>query len=209
MNGTIASRAEGRTQPRSSASRGRPRNEESDARIMTAACELLAERGVEAMTFEAIAQRAGATRPAIYRRWPSKAHLLNEIANGMGAPVPPIPPGTPIEAALRALVERVFDHYRKAEIRAANIGLIAAYQHRPELRQELQIPIEDAARQELADIFAHAEANGRIRHGVDSDAVFDLLVGAVVFRTMFSSTELPYSITDELLEVVMAAIRPD
>lgn len=190
------------------ASRGRPRDEGSDARIMAAARELLAERGVEAMTFEAVAQRAGATRPAIYRRWPSKAHLLNEIANGVGTPVPSIPPATPIEMALRALVERVFDHYRKAEVRAANIGLIAAYQHKPGLRQELQIPIEEAARQELANIFAHAVANGNVRDDIDSRAVFDLLVGAVVFRTMFSSAELADSMTDELLEVVMAGIRP-
>lgn len=209
MNVTTASSAEGKASSRAPAPRGRPRDEASDARIMAAARELLAERGVDAMTFEAIAQRAGATRPAIYRRWPSKAHLLSEIANGMGGPIPPIPPATPVETALRALVERVFDHYSKAEVRAANIGLIAAYQHKPELRQELQIEIEEAARRELADIFAHAEANGSLRSGVDSDVVFDLLVGAVAFRTMFSSVELPNSITDELLKVVMAAIHPD
>ena len=56
--------------------RGRPRNPANDAAILAAACDILAAQGFDALTFEAVAQAAGVSRVSIYRRWPSKAHLL-------------------------------------------------------------------------------------------------------------------------------------
>ena len=40
--------------------------------------ELLEEVGYLQLTIGAIADRAGTNKPAIYRRWPTKAHLVHE-----------------------------------------------------------------------------------------------------------------------------------
>ena len=45
-----------------------------------AAAELVVEVGYADLTVAAIAERAGTSKPAIYRRWPSKAHLVHEAA---------------------------------------------------------------------------------------------------------------------------------
>ena len=55
--------------------RGRPRTSEADRAILTAAVELLAERGLAAMSIEEVAARAGVGKATIYRRWPSKGLL--------------------------------------------------------------------------------------------------------------------------------------
>ncbi len=64
--------------------RGRPRNTRLDSQIRTAAWDLIAEIGCEALSFEAIAQRVKCSRSTLYRRFSSKAdlisHLLNETA---------------------------------------------------------------------------------------------------------------------------------
>src|ERR1700744_1897023 len=52
--------------------RGRRRGEQSDRAIMAAALELLAERGIDGMSIEEVASRAGGGKATIYRRWPSK-----------------------------------------------------------------------------------------------------------------------------------------
>lgn len=52
---------------------GRPRDTDIDAAIVAATLELLSEVGFEATTFAAIADRAGTSRPAVYRRFGTKA----------------------------------------------------------------------------------------------------------------------------------------
>jgi AcrR family transcriptional regulator len=52
--------------------RGRPREQA----ILTAVIDLLGEAGYEAMTMDAVAARAHASKTTIYRRWPGKAELV-------------------------------------------------------------------------------------------------------------------------------------
>ncbi|MFP5320993.1 MAG: TetR/AcrR family transcriptional regulator, partial [Acidimicrobiia bacterium] len=55
---------------------GRPRDVELDDAIVEAAREVLSELGVDGVTFERVASRAGTTRPALYRRYPSRTDLV-------------------------------------------------------------------------------------------------------------------------------------
>lgn len=58
------------------ASIGARRNPKSEAAVLAAARELLAERGYSGFSIEEVARRAGAGKPTIYRWWPSKADLF-------------------------------------------------------------------------------------------------------------------------------------
>jgi AcrR family transcriptional regulator len=55
-----------------SLTRGKPR----ERAILSAAIDLLGEAGYEAMTMDAVAARAHASKTTIYRRWPGKAELV-------------------------------------------------------------------------------------------------------------------------------------
>src|SRR4029453_13365521 len=55
---------------------GRPRRRSTDDAITSAALDVLAERGFQGATMEAIAERAGVGRNTIYRRWRSKEELI-------------------------------------------------------------------------------------------------------------------------------------
>ncbi len=57
---------------------GRPRDSRIDNAALAATAELLGEVGYAALSVDAIAKQAGTSKPAIYRRWPSKAHLVHE-----------------------------------------------------------------------------------------------------------------------------------
>jgi AcrR family transcriptional regulator len=63
--------------PRVSA--GPQRNDATHQAILDAAEELLAEGGVAAVTYEAVARRARAGKPTLYRWWPNKFQLLVEV----------------------------------------------------------------------------------------------------------------------------------
>lgn len=55
---------------------GRPIDKSRDLAILTAALDLIAEYGYESVTMEAIAQKAGAGKATLYRRWKSRPQLV-------------------------------------------------------------------------------------------------------------------------------------
>ena len=70
---------------------GRPRDARIDAAALDAAAALLLEVGYADLTLAAVAARAGTSRPAVYRRWPTKAHLVHEAVfrgDDLDAPAP-------------------------------------------------------------------------------------------------------------------------
>lgn len=54
---------------------GRARDPNIDSRVLKAAARQLAAYGYEGMSVAAVAEEAGTTRQAVYRRWPGKAEL--------------------------------------------------------------------------------------------------------------------------------------
>jgi len=62
---------------------GRPRDPGIDAAVLAAARRHLATHGYEAMSVVAVADEAGTTRQALYRRWPTKADLATAAIASM------------------------------------------------------------------------------------------------------------------------------
>lgn len=74
--------------------KGRPRDAAKDATIRQAAWQVLADRGFEGLTFEAVAEKAGCSRATLYRRFASKVDLLATILYETSRAVEPaIPSG--------------------------------------------------------------------------------------------------------------------
>lgn len=65
--------------PKRRASIGSRRNPESEAAVLAAARQLLADKGYSGFSIEEVARRAGAGKPTIYRWWPTKADLFIAI----------------------------------------------------------------------------------------------------------------------------------
>ncbi len=82
---------------------GRPRDPRIDAAILSATADLLVATGYAGVTMAAIAERAGTTKTALYRRWTSKADVIHEAV----FPTAPTALGMPygdIAADVRAMI---------------------------------------------------------------------------------------------------------
>ncbi|MCU1475895.1 MAG: AcrR family transcriptional regulator [Subtercola sp.] len=64
------------TEPSELTKLGRRRDHSRDADILQAALDVLAETGYDGMTIDMVAARAKAGKATLYRRWPSKGHLV-------------------------------------------------------------------------------------------------------------------------------------
>src|SRR5262249_56124024 len=75
--------------------RGRARDPGIDTRVLAVAHRHLSALGYEAMSVAAVAQEAGTTRQALYRRWPRTATPAPPPPQTPPHPPPPRPPPTP------------------------------------------------------------------------------------------------------------------
>ena len=97
--------------PSSTTTRGRPRDPRTRAAILAAARALLERGGLTAVTIEAIAQKAGVSRPTIYRYWPNApAVAMAAFLEVSGAPEAARGTRSPY-AALRAQLHAVADAF--------------------------------------------------------------------------------------------------
>src|SRR6202042_2108723 len=118
-----------------SAPRGRPRSERAHQAILDAANDLLEERGFVDLTIDEVAQRAGVSKPTIYRRWPTKGTLVFEAFSAGFLTGQPVPDTGSLRgdllAALRAWIRVV-----KGTVTGRTlVGLIAEVQRDPELAE--------------------------------------------------------------------------
>jgi AcrR family transcriptional regulator len=85
--------------------KSRRRGAELEHAILDAAWVELSEVGYTALTIEAVAKRAGTSKPVIYRRWPSRAALVLSA----WARQQPVEITTPNLGSLRADIRWLFD----------------------------------------------------------------------------------------------------
>lgn len=182
--------------------RGRPRDVEIDRKILDAARSLLAEGGYRALAFDSISQMTDIPRSMIYRRWPTKAHLANAIATG-GEGLPDIIDAKGLDAQVLALVHQVLHRYRRADIGAAAVGVIAATQGDRALQDELQASAEVFARTKLKAIVERGKVAGLIAPASSADTLFDMVVGTLIYRTLFSLEPIPTDYAEQVTRMIV------
>lgn len=169
-------------------SAGRPRDRRIDAAILAATTDLLVEVGYSNLTMSAVAERAGTTKTALYRRWSSKAELVHEAAFPATPTAIQAPPGD-IAADLRAMLEAAREVFTSAVVRAALPGLIA------DMSADAALGSRVSAR--FTDLFGAVRARlsaaidrGEVRAGVDPDRLVDLIGGATLLALLQTPDDL-------------------
>jgi AcrR family transcriptional regulator len=161
---------------------GRPRDPRINAAIVRATADLLAEIGYANLTMAAVADRAGTTKTALYRRWSSKAELVHEATFPVSATAIATPPGD-IAADLRAMVGAARDVFASPVVAAAMPGLLSDVSADPDLLGRV--------RARFTELFAAvherlraAVQRGEVRPGVDPDALVYLVGGSAMLTLL-------------------------
>ena len=188
------------------APRGRPRSPEADRAILVATVELLAERGLGAMSIEEIAARAGVGKATIYRRWPSKGLLALDAFVASFAAQQPLPDtGTlrgDLTAALRAWVRAV----TVTPMGSVLAGLIGEAQHDPSLRAAWRDRVLEPLRRRHRIMLDRAVDRGEISASVDQEVVLDLFFGAAQHRLLLGHLPLDDTFVVDVVDVILDGI---
>ena len=162
---------------------GRPRDPAIDDAVLGATRAVLVELGYSKLTFDLVARRAGVSRPTIYRRWPSKAHLVHESIYSRSA-LTSLPDTGNFADDVRSMLRRSFASYARPEVRAALPGLIVDLHSDPALRSSVLDGLEQPVRRHLAHLVDAAVTRREVRADIDADALFDALYGALIQRVI-------------------------
>jgi AcrR family transcriptional regulator len=167
---------------------GRPRDEELDGQILAGALALIDEG--ESVTVRRLVQRSGATRAAIYRRWPSLTALV-AAALDVGRTVPP---DIPLDGDLRECVQA-------AMFGGQSVSVVGYSEER--FRQRIRLAMADRDLQKaywashvvrrraaLERALATGIERGILREGLDPATCFDLLAGVVYYQLVVRGAEL-------------------
>jgi AcrR family transcriptional regulator len=173
-------------------------------RIIAAAVEVFAERGLEASTAE-IAQRAGVGEATLFRRFPTKDDLIIAIVESQMSDVVAIgteclddpDPAAGLERFITVMVERS----------VADKGVMEATKDRCMMRDELQ-PMRSEVISVMTALVKRAQKAGAVRDDLTGQ---DL---GILIHSVAASAEMPFpgvrpDIWKRYLRVMLDGLRPD
>ncbi|MGC0418807.1 TetR/AcrR family transcriptional regulator [Embleya sp. AB8] len=162
-----------------SASRGsgRARDTAIDARILAVAGRHLARDGYAAMSLAAVAQEAGTTRQALYRRWPGKAELAAAVVAELGDEEPV---DRAADDPFGALVAELTDFRRGVSKpgRMSLVGTMLQDTTDPELRARYRARVIAPRRARLLALLESAGRQGRIEPDADLEIALTMCTGS-------------------------------
>lgn len=167
-----------------------PRVTRTHSAVMAAAHELLAEEGLQAITHQAVAARAGVGRATIYRHWPERTQLLVAVFSSLALGSPG-PSGQDPRARVRQRLEGLRGLLER-DAAPAFIALAAQAEHTAalaELRRTVIGPAIDGLAADLA-------AAGDPRPARTAEA----LVGALIVRRFWLEVPTPDDVLGDLVD---------
>lgn len=193
------------------AARGRPRDPETDRRILGAALRLLARDGYARMSLDAVAALAGVTKPTIYRRYQGKAALAEAALAALAATRDEsVPVATGV---LRADLVAQLRHFRRGVSRPAGVALVgtvlAEEQETPGLLALYRERIVTPRRRLIRRVLELAVARGELRPDADLDLAGNALIGAY-YAQYLAGTPFPDDWEEQVVAVILdGLLAPD
>jgi AcrR family transcriptional regulator len=144
--------------------------------VLDAALAELAAKGYAAFSLSAVADAAGTTRPAVYRRWNGKAALVVDAVARLAEVDPPQVTGHPFDDLVLEL-----EHFRHCITESAALplaGIMLGDDVEPALRVAYTDKVVAPRRARLRAVLAAAVAAGDIAGDADLELAGSFLTGS-------------------------------
>lgn len=155
---------------------GRPRDAWIDREVLAVAVRHLAERGLVGLSVAGVAEEAGTSRPAVYRRWATKEELAIAAVASLAEIDPPVATGEPFADLVAEL-----EHFRHCISAASSLPLAGVMlaegtseQVRAQYREHLVVP----RRARLRACLQAGVDTGQLPADADLDIAGSILTGS-------------------------------
>jgi AcrR family transcriptional regulator len=184
---------------------GRPREPETDLRILDAALRLMAQGGYVRMSMEQVAAEAGVTKPTIYRRYPGKIQLALAAIVSFCDKDPPIYSGD-----TRGDLIVQMQNFKRAMDRPhgmAMLGTMLAEEYEtPELLASFREYLVYPRRQAIRTILERARDHGELASDADLELAGNMLIGAY-YAQYIAGAPFPGDWAERVVDVVLGTLQ--
>ncbi|MFE5485793.1 TetR/AcrR family transcriptional regulator [Streptomyces sp. NPDC056527] len=183
---------------------GRPREERVTRAVLDAVVALVAEQGMGAVTMDAVAARAGVSKPSMYRRWPTKQDLVIAAAESRVGPLT-VPDMGDFRAELRAVLTARLEAYRTPGVDRLLAGVIGTA---ADAGAERGAYGEYTARvaAETRNIFERGIVRGDVDPGIDVEAAVTLVAASLLFRMIAEQRMPDERLVDAVVDLIGRAV---
>jgi AcrR family transcriptional regulator len=190
----------------STPARGRPRDPQRREAILQAALALVAEVGYDRATIDAIAARAGVSKPTLYRRWPhGKPELVADAIRERHAQGGATPDTGSLRGDLLAMVAiqtgKLLDDVHLA------CGLLTQLRTSEELASVMREHVIAEERRRVDELLDRAAARGELPAGAVVSPLFADVAGSLVFtRVTITGEPVDGAFAEEFVDHVLLPI---
>ena len=156
--------------------RGRPRDAAIDGSVLEAALAELAAKGYAGFSLTSVADAAGTTRPALYRRWRDKTALVVDAVARLAEADPPPVTGEPFTDLVAEL-----ENFRHCSSEAGALpvaGLMLGDDVGPDVRRAYLDRVVAPRRARLRAVLRSAVDRGELDPGADLEVAGSFLTGS-------------------------------
>jgi AcrR family transcriptional regulator len=183
---------------RQGAIRGRPKDSRIDEEVVFAVLNALKTKGYRHVTIERIAKTVERARTSLYRRWPSKRHLVAyAVVSSLNAEP------APDSGSLRVDLICAVDTLRRAfsgPLGQALPGLLADMAHDQALARIIREEVLTRRRASIRRAISRGIAREEIRAGTPTDVLIDLLTAPCYFRLLFGHARITRAFIEAVVD---------
>jgi len=167
----------------------------------------LEQTGYRQLSLEAVARGAGTTKPALYRRWPTRQHLvLAALATRLGQLDAPATDCTLCDLADGIKVFVAAFTRMPPDVLAP---LLADCTADPDLHRSFMTALFDPPRAAADRVLSRAPARGDLREDLDRDLALDLLGSLVHYRTLFQHAPTTDADIEQAVHTLLRGMATD
>jgi AcrR family transcriptional regulator len=185
---------------------GRPRSHDVDEAIIRAALELLARKGPDGLTINAVARRSGVARASIYLRYPGREALLAAtVAAAIGRP--PFRQTGDLESDLHRAGAQAQAVLANPAFRSVLPEVVRGLLQQPDSPDGIDYDMVAPNRGPLAEEYRQLAASAGLRTDVDPQLVVKMIVGSVLMMLLADGVPATPEMADQAVEIIIAGLK--
>jgi AcrR family transcriptional regulator len=186
---------------------GRPREERADRAILTAAFELIAERGVRDLRMDDVADRARVGKATIYRRYRSKDELVTAAVAALVSEIR-VPDTGSTHGDLLALMCSAVEVYGGSAEAAAMPSLVDAMGRDAGLARAVREGFLADRRAALRAVLERGVERGDLRADLDLELALDVLGGPLFYRLLITGGPIDRELAEGVVDLILRGFAP-
>ncbi|MFI1913034.1 TetR/AcrR family transcriptional regulator [Nocardia sp. NPDC020380] len=175
------------------------------AAIRMAAFQELAEVGYGKLSMEAVARRAGVSKPTLYRRWSTKEELVIALVTEVAIDSAEPPDTGSIRGDLRTFLATAATGMSNPLASRIIPDLLAQAVRSPALAVALQSGVGQERRARAAQILTRAIGRGELPETLNLELALDFMLAPLFWRVLLGGDPTVGVYLDELTTMVLAA----